>query len=107
VTKTVEGVSRPLPAAVELAAYRIVQEAITNVVRHAHATCADVTLGYGAEVLTVVVVDDGVGADDPVPGNGLRGMQERAQALGGSFRVERGGPRGLRVVATLPVRSAP
>ena len=106
VTKTIEGQARPLPAAVELAAYRIVQEAITNVVRHAHATRADVTLGYGAQVLTVEVVDDGVGADAPVPGNGLRGMQERAQALGGTFAVEPAATRGLRVVATLPVGSA-
>jgi signal transduction histidine kinase len=106
VTKTIEGQTYPLPTAVELAAYRIVQEAITNVVRHAHATRADITLGYGAQVLTVAVADDGRGADDPVPGTGLRGMQERAEALGGTFAVERDTGGGLRVVAALPVRSA-
>lgn len=103
VTKTVEGQAYPLPTAVELAAYRIVQEAITNVVRHSGARRATVTLGYGANVLTVEVGDDGRGAADPVPGNGLRGMRERAEALGGTLEVGRSDLGGLSVTARLPV----
>ena len=89
-----------LPAAVELAAYRIVQEALTNVTRHAAARSVTVRLGYGDGV-RIEVLDDGVGGA-PVPGNGIRGMQERAAALGGQVDV---GPRpggGFRVVAHLP-----
>ena len=105
VTKTVVGRPRPLPAAVELAAYRIVQEAITNVVRHAGAHRADVSIGYGAEVLSLRIEDDGHGGADVStiePGNGLRGMQERATALGGSFSFGASPTGGLRLEATLP-----
>lgn len=97
-----------LPAAVELAAYRIVQEALTNVTRHAQAQAATVHLDYDDGV-TVVVSDDGVGHPGQ-PGNGIVGMRERAAALGGTAVA---GPRpegGFRVVAHLPVdlmRSSP
>jgi signal transduction histidine kinase len=97
----------PLPAAVELAAYRIVQEALTNVTRHARARSATVRLTYGDGV-TVEVLDDGVGgptdAGNIDQGNGILGMRERAAALGGSVEV---GPRpggGFRVAAHLPAR---
>jgi signal transduction histidine kinase len=109
VTTAVTGERRPLPAAVELAAYRIVQEAITNIVRHAHATHASVTLDYGADLLVVSVEDDGTGAPDVptiVPGNGISGMQERARALGGRLEVSRCGTGGLRVEAVLPTGEA-
>jgi signal transduction histidine kinase len=105
VTKKVTGQDRPLPAAVELAAYRIVQEAITNIVRHAHATWAEVTLDYGDEVLSVTIEDNGDGAarlPNLVQGNGISGMQERARALGGELRVEPSTGGGLRVAADLP-----
>lgn len=105
VTKTVTGPEGPLPAAVELAAYRIVQEAITNIVRHAHATRAEVTLDYGDDVLTVRVEDDGGGAAglaNLVQGNGISGMQERARALGGELRLTAAASGGLRVEAGLP-----
>jgi signal transduction histidine kinase len=92
----------PLPAAVELAAYRIVQEALTNVTRHAHAHAATVRLAYEDGVI-IEVTDDGIGgAVDP--GNGIAGMRERAAALGGTVEA---GPRrggGFRVAAHLPVR---
>jgi signal transduction histidine kinase len=110
VTTTVTGQRRPLPAAVELAAYRIVQEAITNIVRHAHARRATVTLDYGADVLTVSVEDDGTGAadlPDLVPGNGINGMRERARALGGGLDIAVAERGGLRVVGALPVGEAP
>lgn len=103
VTKIIEGQARPLAAAVELAAYRIVQEAVTNVVRHARATRAEVTLVYGSDVLTVVTVDNGQGAREPVPGNGLRGMQERAEALAVTFAVAAEPGHGLRVEASIPI----
>ncbi|MFW5472666.1 sensor histidine kinase [Knoellia sp. CPCC 206450] len=95
-----------VPAAVDLAAYRIVQEAITNVVRHAHARRATVSLDHGADALTVVVEDDGRGADlDRVAeGDGLVGMRERARALGGSVDLDRSPLGGLRVTASVPVR---
>ena len=85
VTKTVTGQPRTLPAAVELAAYRIVQEAITNIVRHAHATRAAVTLAYGDDGLSVSVEDNGNGGaklQNLVQGNGISGMQERATRPG-------------------------
>jgi signal transduction histidine kinase len=105
VTKTVEGQVRSLPAAVELAACRVVQEAITNVVRHAQARRAVVALGYGAGLLTVRVDDDGraaVGDAQLEQGNGLRGMHERAAALGGTLVVGPSPIGGLRVELTLP-----
>ncbi|GAA3387732.1 sensor histidine kinase [Cryptosporangium minutisporangium] len=98
----------PLPAVLELTAYRIVQEALTNVVRHAHATRVDVSVRRDQEVLVVDVTDDGVGGTDP-PGRegfGLRGMAERAASFGG--RIE-AGPRpdgGFRVRAFLPTGGA-
>jgi signal transduction histidine kinase len=100
------GPRTPLSGAVELAAYRIVQEALTNVTRHAGAGRATVAVGLLSDhVLTVEVTDDGVGgpAGPAGPGNGIRGMQERAASLGGSLEA---GPRiggGFRVVARLPV----
>jgi signal transduction histidine kinase len=90
---------------VQLAAYRIVQEALTNVTRHAHAARAEVALGYHDGVLTVTVSDNGVGGAPPVAGNGLVGMRERAAALGGHVDA---GPRngGFVVVGRLPTRRA-
>ncbi len=99
----------PLPAAVELAAFRVVQEALTNTTRHARAaTGASVRLDHdpGAGVLTVEVADDGRGprAQVVVPGNGLRGMRERAESLGGTLDAGPGPGGGFRVVARLPLR---
>ena len=92
-----------LPAAVQLAAYRIVQEALTNVTRHAGARAVVVTVGY-ADGVTIEVQDDGVGGV-PVSGNGLSGMRERATALGGSVEAGPVAVGGFRVRAHLPVRS--
>jgi signal transduction histidine kinase len=106
VTKTVDGDVRRLPAAVELAAFRIVQEAITNVVRHAGGRRADVRLDYGPTVLTVRIDDDGRGGSRAAalePGSGLRGMRERASSLGGSLTVGASPAGGIRIEATLPI----
>jgi signal transduction histidine kinase len=91
----------PLSTAVDLAAYRIVQEALTNVTRHANARAVTVRIDYGDD-LVIEVQDDGRGGS-VVPGNGVVGMRERATALGGTVEI---GPRpggGFGVVATLPL----
>jgi signal transduction histidine kinase len=95
----------PLPADVEAAAYRIIQEALTNVVRHADANHAHITLTASDGMLTVNVADDGhgicgQGRDGAV---GLASMRQRAEALQGSLRVDTG-DRGTTVVATLPLQ---
>ncbi|MFG2039885.1 hybrid sensor histidine kinase/response regulator transcription factor [Dactylosporangium sp. NPDC048998] len=99
----IEGRPRELPGEVDGAAYRIVQEALTNVARHAGPASAAVCIGYGDLALTVRIDDDGCGAVQPVPGVGLTGMRERVTALGGELRV---GPRdagGFSVRAELPL----
>ena len=106
----VEGTARPLPAGTDLAAYRIVQESLTNVTRHAGPATATVLVRYGTADLTVQVDDDGRGPAVPdngaARGNGIRGMRERVAALGGELTT---GPRpggGFRVQASLPLDPA-
>ena len=100
----VEGLPRPLPAGTDLAAFRIVQESLTNVTRHAGPAGATVLVRYGGDELTVQVDDDGRGpAAAGGSGNGIRGMRERVAALGGELDA---GPRpggGFRVKARLPL----
>jgi signal transduction histidine kinase len=106
-TYTVQGDSRPLPREVDRAAYRVVQEALTNVTRHAGEATASVLITYGPGMLTVRVQDDGGGAGrPPVPGYGLVGMRERVTALGGRLRAEPGPDGGFTVLAELPVDGA-
>ena len=93
-----------LPAAVEVAAYRIVAEALTNVIRHASATRAVVRLEVAADTLVVEVSDDGVGiASDRTAGVGLLSLRERAAELGGSTTVRCPSEGGTVVRAILPV----
>ena len=108
VEKLVTGAEIPLPATVDLAAFRIVQEAITNVVRHAHAHRATIVLQYRERSLIVQVDDDGVGVPttNAIPGNGIRGMTERATALGGSLDVTASPLGGTRVRAVLSLEPA-
>ncbi|MFE2916271.1 sensor histidine kinase [Kitasatospora indigofera] len=99
------GERRPLPADIELSAFRIVQEAVTNVVRHAGTGHCRVSVGHGDEELSVEVVDEGRGVTGPAPGRGfgLVGMRERVALLHGRFEA---GPRpggGFRVAAVLPL----
>jgi signal transduction histidine kinase len=106
---TVTGEPVPLPAAVDLAAYRIVQESLTNAIRHAGPATAEVSLCYGEGELRISVADTGRGS---APGNGgspgsgghgLAGMRERAATVGGTLET---GPRpggGYRVAARLPM----
>lgn len=99
----VRGERRDLPSHVDLAAYRIVQEALTNTRRHAGPAQATVTLDYTGPGVVVDVVDDGAGTTGE-PGNGLTGMRERATALGGTITAAPGADGGFRVHAELPVR---
>jgi signal transduction histidine kinase len=94
----------PLPAAVEVAAYRIVQEALANAVRHAQARTCRVSLTAETDALIVEVLDDGLGvAPDRPAGVGLVSMRERAAELGGACVVERPAGGGTRVRARLPL----
>ncbi|MEV0521962.1 sensor histidine kinase [Streptomyces sp. NPDC050439] len=98
------GTPSPLPASVDLAAYRIVQEALTNTVRHSGARHVVVRIHHGDRELKLSVQDDGQGAPLFGPGNGsgIAGMTERARALGGTLSAERGSAGGFAVQARLP-----
>jgi signal transduction histidine kinase len=107
VNLVISGDHAALPAAVDVSVYRIVQEALTNVLKHAGPARADVTIGCADEAVTIEVTDDGTG--DPAPlapagGDGLAGMRERAAVFGGELAA---GPRpggGYAVRARLPLR---
>jgi signal transduction histidine kinase len=104
ITVDVPGELPPLPAAGEVAAYRIVQEALTNVVRHAGAAACTVRLTADSEVLVVEVADDGSGLPAGlVAGVGLASMRERAAEMGGTCVVDDAPGGGTRVVARLPL----
>lgn len=93
-----------IPASVQQAAFRIVQEALTNVIRHAEGASANVQVIGTAARLSLTVTDDGpVLAGPPVEGNGLRGMRERLAAVDGSLQIEQQPTGGLTVIATLPL----
>ena len=99
---TIEGEPRELPAGVELSAFRIVQEALTNTLKHAHASRADVRLRYTDGGLEMEIADDGVASTPTGGGRGLVGMRERAALLGGELTA---GPRpagGFSVRARMP-----
>ncbi|MEU9023720.1 sensor histidine kinase [Actinomadura sp. NPDC048394] len=107
-TVTVSGTRRDLPSEVDRAAYRIVQEALTNVSRHAGGAAATVCVEYAGDALVVQVEDDGKADPDapPVPGKGLLGMRERVAALGGRLRAEPRAEGGFIVRAELPLEGA-
>jgi signal transduction histidine kinase len=109
VTVSVTGERRPLPPEVDQAAYRIVQEALTNVSRHAGQACASVHLHYTPEAFSVQVDDDGLGSSTGTrpsgPGLGLAGMRERVSALGGRLQTGPQDGGGFQVRAELPVRA--
>src|SRR5262245_51466778 len=100
------GEPRELPSALELSVYRIVQEALTNTLRHGDAKHATVTLGYDADAVSVEIVDDGTSSTvngDAGGGQGLIGMRERAAAFGGRVEAGRSTAGGFRVAARLPL----
>jgi signal transduction histidine kinase len=94
-----------LPDAVELAAYFIVCESLTNARKYADAGAVRVRVARVADALLVEIVDDGSGGADPSSGTGLRGLSDRVDALGGRFEVESPTGAGTRVSAHLPVRA--
>ena len=108
VTLTVAGSPLPLPLPVELAAYRIIQESLTNCLKHAGATRATVVLSYGPEALRVEVEDNGSNglSLDGRGGHGLIGMRERAAACGGRLTTGHGAGGGFHVEAHLPAATA-
>jgi signal transduction histidine kinase len=112
---SVAGDPRPLDPGVELAAYRIIQEALTNSLKHARGGCTRVNLRYEPAALEVAVQDDGGRSDDdgddeprvPTgPGHGLIGMRERVALFGGSLEAGDTG-KGFRVAAILPLDAQP
>jgi signal transduction histidine kinase len=105
----VTGKLRPLPKGIEIAAYRVVQEALTNALKHAKGALTDVTLSYGDDELWIEVIDEGRGAGSShvTPGRGLAGMRERISVFGGRLEA---GPRqqlGYAVKVWLPIDDEP
>ena len=122
-----QGSSRDIPAGIDLSAYRIVQEALTNVVKHAGATSCDVTINFGDDHLSIEVIDDGPGgviaavpaargagtgdggctaADGGLAGHGghgIIGMRERVHLYRGEFSAAPRPGQGFRVTARLPL----
>jgi signal transduction histidine kinase len=104
----VEGAARAVPRSIDLSAYRVVQESLTNTMKHAHAASARVRLHYGSDALDVEVTDDGRGAaarllEAPHRGYGLAGMRERVTMVGGEIVAQPGPNGGFVVRARLPL----
>jgi signal transduction histidine kinase len=96
----------PLPAAVEVVIYRIIQEAFTNVIRHAQAQTCQITLSVTRDEpkeLQVEIIDDGRGVPQGIKhGVGMNAMRERAEEIGGAFKIESAPGQGTRVWASIP-----
>ncbi len=111
VSVNVEGVERRLDPRGELALFRIIQEAWSNIQRHAQASYVNINLRYGHDALDVEIIDDGRGFVPPAPGTpgrrtfGLIGMQERATLVGGSLRIDSAPGRGTRLQVRIPYPS--
>jgi len=105
----VTGRARPLPPGTDLCAYRVVQESLTNVLKHAGPATARIEVDYGERTLTVKVSDDGrrpARDHDSVTGHGVRGMRERAELYGGVLTAGPAETGGFAVVARLPIDAA-
>jgi signal transduction histidine kinase len=105
VNLTVQGTPRELPRGLALSVFRIIQESLTNVRKHAHGSCCGVTITYAPAVLEVEVVDNGAGAPGPTgAGFGIIGMRERAQLYGGTLEARPRSPGdGWAVRARFPL----
>ncbi|WP_282782141.1 MULTISPECIES: sensor histidine kinase [unclassified Nocardia] len=106
VTCTRSGGTAPLPAIVETTAYRVIQESLSNVLRHADARTVDIELRREAAELVVRIADDGRGSRGDTAGWGIIGMRERVALLGGDLRAENRRQGGFMVEARIPVRGA-
>jgi len=103
----VEGDAVPLPAGLDLTAYRLVQEGLTNALKHARADRAQVVVRYGDGEIEVEVADNGTGGGDGAGGgHGLVGMRERVAVYGGELEAAPRPEGGFRLRATLPVEAA-
>jgi signal transduction histidine kinase len=105
---TVRGERPQVPAGLDLAAYRVIQEAVTNVIKHSATDRCQVTVDYQEDMLTLEVTDDGSGSaattdELPVAGNGIIGMRERAAMYGGEIRAAPLPGRGFQVAARFPL----
>ncbi len=98
-----EGEATPIPPGLDLTAYRLVQEALTNTLRHAHASRAVVRLGYRHDALLISVRDDGQGPSGSPAGTGLLGMRERVAVYGGTLSAEGAEGGGFELRAELPL----
>jgi signal transduction histidine kinase len=104
----VHGDARALPSIVDLCAYRVIQEALTNAIKHAPAATVHLTVHYGADELAITIVDDGPGPTGTgTVGHGLIGMRERVALVGGDLRVGPAPGGGFLVGARLPVDGDP
>lgn len=110
-TVVMQGVPLEVPPGIDLAAYRIVQEALTNRLKHSNATCASVDVTCRATEVEILVTDDGTGMAprtiEPGPGHGLAGMRERVAAYGGDLTIDNRPEGGCRVRATFPLAATP
>ncbi|WP_225098039.1 sensor histidine kinase [Streptomyces sp. CoH27] len=97
------GRRRPLPPEIDLAAFRIIQESVTNAVRHSGGRRCRVSVEYGTEAVAIEVVDDGRGGTPRGPGFGISGMRERAALLNGQFSAGVRPDGGFQVAARIPV----
>ncbi|HVR33870.1 MAG TPA: sensor histidine kinase [Acidimicrobiia bacterium] len=105
----IEGEQRPLAPGMEASAYRIIQEALTNTIRHAQASSVHVVLRYDPDALELMIRDNGPGSTDgrSSDGHGLIGMRERAELFDGSVAAGPGQPNGWVVTARLPILARP
>jgi signal transduction histidine kinase len=102
-----DGEARPLPAGIDIAAYRVVQEALTNTIKHAGASHAELVVRYRPDALELLMTDDGHGLDGHVngTGHGLVGMRERVGVYGGELETGRADGGGFRVRARFPLET--
>jgi signal transduction histidine kinase len=98
----VNGSVRSCSAVVEMALYRIAQEGLTNIRKHAHAASADLTLGYAEGFVSLQIHDNGLGTDHSEGGFGLLGIRERVQLLGGTVTIETAEGQGYKMRVSIP-----
>jgi signal transduction histidine kinase len=99
----VEGPPQPLAPQIEFTLYRAVQEALTNVRKHAHASRVDLRLIYSEHAVQVTLSDNGVGSDEPSGGFGLLGLQERVQLVGGTLHLTTARGEGFKIEVSIPI----